>query len=176
MAISIQTASKISTLCSELKPKRILDMGSGFSSYITRSYSSMQKNTTVFTIDDNIEWLELTEQFLLKHGLQNDNLYFWDEFISPSVSKFDLVIHDLGNMKTRITTLPFAFNSVQKEIGVLLLDDMHKKDYRTQVYKLINKKSCNYFNLIYPARDGFGRFCGLVYEIDSQNQGNPGER
>ncbi len=60
-AISFELSTFLMILCDVLKPKRILDCGSGFSSFVFRYYmSNVTPEPEVWSVDTSPEWLEKT--------------------------------------------------------------------------------------------------------------------
>lgn len=168
MAVSLQTAVFLYYLSERKRPKRILDLGSGFSSYILRLYAQEQKeNVEVYSIDDNNDWLDKTEEFLLSHKLPVDHLMNLDSLdFSSCTNSFDLVFHDLGNMNLRKKHLPDAVGACMEANGIVILDDIHKKDYNTFIKSEISSYECTYFNLDWITRDDFGRKAALITDIN----------
>ena len=167
MTISLKTAGVIYVLCNEMQPKKILDLGSGFSSFVFRLYAGLQNDIVIVSsIDDNTKWLNFTKRFLSRQKISTDGLYLWDEFKTYPLKEFDLILHDLGDMCVRISSLPSVLRFVKKNSGLLLLDDMHKEEYRSQVFNLLETHSFRYIKLDYLTKDNFGRYCGLAYDIE----------
>jgi len=162
MAISLELATFLLVTCEILKPKNILDLGSGFSSFVFRYYQARADiKPTVWSFDDNSEWLDKTKQFLSAHNLSVDNLIIWSSFSNYKNHRFDLISHDLGNMDLRKKTFEDAL-SVLGHNGVLILDDIHK--YENFVRNFLQKTNCKYYNLKYYTKDKFNRYSFLVSE------------
>ncbi len=134
MAVSIESAIFLKIFLEHLQPKSILDLGSGFSSYIFRQYAkdSLPREITVVSVDDSAEWIARTEQFLTEKQLDAGNLISWDEFTrQKSLTGFDIIFHDLGSMETRMIALKWILeNKVLTKDSLLILDDVHKKEYQ----------------------------------------------
>src|SRR6267142_6473870 len=83
--ISLELAFVIWFLLNKRRPKLIVDLGSGFSSYLFRLYQDRCKYSDdaceVFSCDDNSFWLERTKLFLKSKSLSVKGLCLWDEFI-----------------------------------------------------------------------------------------------
>jgi len=158
MAVSLEASLFLASLSKIINPKKVLDLGSGFSSFVLRKYSKSE----VYSFDDDDSWLEKTRDYLFDEGFEDNNLYSWKDF--ENNLKFDLVFHDIGNMETRKKTLSIASESV-KIGGVLVLDDVHKEDYYKYVIKSINASNFKCFNLYNLTNDSFGRFLLLLKRI-----------
>jgi predicted O-methyltransferase YrrM len=164
MAISLETAFFLSILCSGIQPKRILDLGSGFSSYVFRLFAAGRDDVTVWSVDDDGRWLDRTRDYLLKHGLSAANLSLWADFaqVPTRPAEFDLVFHDLGAMQLRQNVLELVFDLADDPDGVMILDDMHKLPYAKHVRALVRRRSLRYFDLLPFTLDQYQRFSGLV--------------
>ncbi len=161
MAISFELAVFILVLCEILKPKSILDLGSGFSSFVFRYYKkNAESNPTVWSLDDNSEWLKKTKNYLNDQRLSTENMAVWyPGFLKNNNQKFDFVSHDLGNMALRKEAFREVLESMDIN-GVVILDDIHK--YDTFVKNFMSKYNYEYYNLKYYTKDKFGRYSVLV--------------
>ena len=66
---------------------------------------------------------------IIRDGCKNQKNFLCDiELINKHKSKFDLVIHDYGNISTRISNIVNAFN-LAKTGGTIIYDDCHKEHY-----------------------------------------------
>ena len=162
MAIGFETAVFLTVLCRVYSPQRILDLGSGFSSLIFRLYAvDVASAPSVWSVDDEQTWLETTRIFLNSNNLSSDNLVHWQTFSETKYEAFDLVFHDLGRMPVRMKTLKDALNLV-REGGLVVLDDIHKHDYRSYAKRVLKEQELNSYNLRAFTKDQFGRYCLLV--------------
>lgn len=162
MAISLELASALAALCILFHPKSILDLGSGFSSVVFRTYSRLAPSTSVvWTVDDSDDWLAPTASFLKLHQLSTDNLVTWDLFLQRSVGGFDLVFHDLGSMDVRRRTLPRAMTQARPG-GLLMLDDIHKPLYGSFARRLVQAAGGRSYSLRWLTLDSMSRYAMLV--------------
>jgi predicted O-methyltransferase YrrM len=149
-------------MCNILKPMRILDLGSGFSSFTFNFY---KKNTTskpeIWSVDDSAEWLEKTNDFLTGNKISINNLMTWDSFSKKDWEPFDFILHDLGRMDVRMKVFEKVI-SYAKPGGIIVLDDVHKKDYMSFVKQKLKQMNLNYYNLESFTMDKFKRFAILV--------------
>ena len=109
-AISLELARFILEVASEDHAKRLLDLGSGFSSYVLRAYAAGVPGAVAWSVDDDPAWLEKTRAFLVSEGLSTEHLYNWSEFLTLASTNgpgtFDLVVHDLSTVRSRHGTDP----------------------------------------------------------------------
>jgi len=164
MACSLETGVFLKVFCEVLKPKCILDLGSGFSSFVLRSYAASRNDIIVCSVDDSSEWLEHARAYLMLHNLSTERLILWSQFKQCSSSRFDFIFHDLGDMDLRKISLHLVLKIGEGD-GVILLDDMHMISYPEYVHNCLNRYSCRFFDLQSYTRDKFGRYCGLVSDI-----------
>ena len=146
-AISWQLACFLDKTLKQLKPKRILDLGSGFSSFVFRSNCA-----EVVSADKDPTWLERTREFLVKHKLNTDNVVEGFEGIAGD---FDLILLDYA-IEDRVKLFEF----VREHAKVIVLDDMHFKLYREEVAKFF--KDDLVFDLKEETMDTFGRYSWMI--------------
>lgn len=162
MAMSLRVAYMMIAMCSYINPHRILDLGSGFSSYLFRSWAKTEnREVEVYSIDDNEFWLLRTEEFLVKHSLDAVNLLAWSAFQELPKTKWDLIFYDLGSMETRIQNFEYVIN----QGALIVVDDIHKSSYATHIKQVLNQQQYGnheFFNLEAYTLDKFGRYSGLV--------------
>ncbi|MBD3318954.1 hypothetical protein GF342_03515 [Candidatus Woesearchaeota archaeon] len=157
MAISLEAAQFLHLWCQVYKPQRIVDLGSGFSSYVFRHYQQKSKNrVTVVSVDDNQEWLKRTKNFLQQHYLSTEHLILYDKFLAKP-KQFDLWFYDLGSISTRIKEMPKILQWSRD--AFLIMDDAHKKRMR----KSINMLNMRRIHALTRTTDSIGRFAALVY-------------
>ncbi len=162
MAIGFETAVFLTVLCRIYRPRRILDLGSGFSSLVFRLYAMhVDSAISIWSVDDNREWLETTHQFLSSNNLSSHNLVLWQTFTATQHESFDLVLHDLGRMPFRMKTFKDAVALV-KDGGLLVLDDIHKHEYRSYAKRVLKELNLPSYSLQAFTEDRFGRYCLLV--------------
>lgn len=162
-AASLETCVFLWVLCDALQPRRIADLGSGFSSYLFRTWAH-QANAPVevWSADDDPEWLARTAAFLQGHDLETRRLLSWEAFAAEDRGTFDLVFHDLGSMPTRVRTFGQAI-LLAGEAGAVLLDDVHKrKKYRQFARDELLRLGRDSYDLKSLLQDRYGRYAWLV--------------
>jgi predicted O-methyltransferase YrrM len=163
MAVSWETACLIYALAGVLRPREILDLGSGFSSYVLRTYATTADHECqVTSVDDHRHWLKQTENYLAQHGLPTDRVLHWDDFCQTlPTGRFDLVFHDLGNMDTRAMALPTVLQTLTPT-GVLVLDDMHKRRYRQKAERHAESQGWRLLSARTQTLDPIGRYSKIA--------------
>ncbi len=162
MAISLELASALYTLCVIKKPKAVLDLGSGYSSFVLRYY---QKNHAtdckVYSVDDDAQWLEKTKSYLVSKNLSTDHVYTIDNFKNIHNLSFDLILHDMNFVEIRQRYLEFVFSLLNKN-GLVLLDDVHKPEYMKVCIEKNKHQNWPLYSLQETTKDKFNRFSIIV--------------
>jgi len=162
MAISIELATFLMVLCRLFRPRRILDLGSGFSTAVFLQYAETEgTNVNLCSVDDSEQWLLRTRRFLESVGRFPMRLLTLQEFRLEEDERFDLVLHDLGSMETRLATLPDALGRLQQG-GLAVLDDMHKQPYSAAARGIINQHLLNLLSLRAVTLDQIRRYAMLA--------------
>lgn len=162
-AVSFQLATLLVYICQTQNPRRLLDLGSGFSSFILRRYAATQNGAvSVTSIDDSGAWLEKTKAFLSARNVSTDRVITWEALRQDAGAKdFDLVLNDFSNIDTRLTILQDVVPWV-KPGGLLILDDMHMLRYRAPIEKALESLGLKSFSLRRFCLDEIGRYPYLV--------------
>lgn len=157
MAVSLPTAALLRLLCERLRPRTILDLGSGFSSAVLRQYAQRAGDATVTSVDDDSEWLGRTREYLERRGLPADRLFTWPDFRSQPIRPFDFVFHDLGSIDTRRATMAAALDYVAPG-GAAILDDLHKRRIESVAWPIASAAGFKLTWVRELTLDEYGRF------------------
>lgn len=166
-AISLPLAELLFYVCHETKPTSILDLGSGFSSYVFRLHQkSNDPSCLVYSVDTDQDWLVETKKFCERSGLSTSCLLPWPAFLKEPVRKFDLILHDLGGngMEFRAETLASVLERCHPQT-LIFLDDMHKPHYRQAVELRLKKAQAKVYDLKPYTYDRYERYSWLVTGI-----------
>jgi len=156
-AASVELAALVLVLCERRGVKRVVDLGSGFTSWALRDWAA-GRDVTVHSVDDSPEWLEKTREYLNETDMADDRLHVWEDFASQDFAgTFDLVIHDLGFMDTRYRVIETAVG-LARPGGLVLLDDMHKPDFRDKALAWVESQGLVAYSLKKLTRDTLTRF------------------
>lgn len=165
MAVSLHSAVLLAALCELRHPRRVLDAGSGFSSYVLRRFAAGNGDgdaAEVWSVDDNEQWLDATRGYLRDKGLDNERLLPWDQFTRTDEREFDLIFHDLGQTRAvRADTLPEVCARLGPG-GLILLDDFHKHSYRARAHEILARDGFEVVPLRHHTLDRFGRYAALA--------------
>lgn len=147
MAASLESSALLCSLADIIGAGTVVDLGSGFSSYVLRDYAAQTTPTPiVYSVDDSGEWLGKTRQYLEQHGCSTDNLFDWRDFEDNDHLKFDLIFHDMGNMDLRAGALPWVIDHLSPG-GFAILDDMHKARYRKKAESIIAETDLHLYSM-----------------------------
>ncbi|NQT91082.1 MAG: hypothetical protein HQ558_07500 [Candidatus Omnitrophica bacterium] len=165
-AISLECACLVMFLARTLKPKVILDMGSGFSSYIFRLYQKEAGSCEVCSVDDSAHWLENTKAYISKHGLSIEGLYEWGDFNRKYQSmRADLILFDFSTPSTRLAALPMLIRYCHKDT-LICADDVHKTSIREGLENFIRLHGLHYMDTASIAKDSYGRYQRILFGFD----------
>ncbi len=146
MAASLECCIFLMTMCKKIKPKYILDLGSGFSSYSLRYYiQSNKSDTIIWSVDSNNQWLEKSKEFC-KDKVDTSNFFTWDQ-ISNKKQIFDIIFIDIDRTIKRPKYFEPIFNNFTGPNTVILVDDYHKGLLRKVLPPLIEKYNFEKYEL-----------------------------
>ena len=158
MAISFELSVFLLRLCHTFRPSSILDLGSGLSSVVFRTYqASAIPRPVVCSVDDSEMWLGKTCAFLTGRGMPTDNTLTWSQFVQANREVFDLVLHDLGTIDLRARTLLEAVNRTGPR-GILVLDDVDRQSYASYARRILGGRGLRVYSLRVPTKDEFARY------------------
>jgi predicted O-methyltransferase YrrM len=160
-AVAWRTALALDALCTSLRPRRILDLGSGFSTYVECRWAQRTgSDAHVVSVDDSAEWLETTRGFLAGEGLEAELMHA-DGLGSLPDASFDLAFDDMGRVEQRAAVIDTLVR-VMAPGGVVVLDDMNVRGYRSQVKDRLDRARWPLYSLRRYTVDQRGRFAMLT--------------
>ena len=157
MAASLELAALLLALCRINQWRRLLDLGSGFSSYVFRLYAKQNPGITVCSVDDDAAWLERTSSYLTGQHLSNENLFCLDDFMRSNPAPFDCILHDLNFVEVRILHVEEGLRLLSPG-GLAIFDDAHKADYRAALMKILSSRPGITYSLKPVTLDTYGRY------------------
>jgi predicted O-methyltransferase YrrM len=161
MAASLELAAFIFSVCKVKRFKRLLDVGSGFSSFIFRLYASEVDDAIVYSIDDDVLWMEKTKEYLAKNNLNTDNTSAVDAFFNSGIGDFDMILHDMNFVEVRINYVEKVL-AASKVGGMVIMDDVHKPDYMVSLMSKLKNTKSTIYDLKPVTFDNFNRFALAV--------------
>jgi len=149
-AISWELAVYLDKLLKSLKPKRILDLGSGFSSFLFRA-----SGAEVTSVETEQVWLEKTLLFLAKYNVSVERVMLQKDFKPTGI--YDLCLLDIGVAERDRAPL---FEQLRKCCKVIILDDMHVAEYRQVAEKAFADDVV--MELKSDTQDAYNRYAWMV--------------
>lgn len=161
-AISLKQVGFLAWLIRQRKPQKVLDTGSGFSSYVFRKEQHNESERHL-AVEDHDGWRQKTKDYLTQKHLSPENVLLWQDCQSnPQLhGQYDLIYHDMGNMTTRIVSLPTIITWLAPR-GILVLDDMHKATYHPHALQLLKDHQFIWSSLVKLTADEYGRFAFIT--------------
>lgn len=169
MAPSMKTITLLLYLC--VPGYRVLDLGSGFSSYALRYYAN-RLGIEVWSVDDNHQWLLKTREYCIEHNASSEGFLDWETALyNAHLPYFDVVFVDIGTTKNRPKYYSTILECFCTDKTLILFDDMHKPTLKRAVEQEL--KAYNFVNIgvMDQTIDEFGRYCKLIFRLRSKQQG-----
>lgn len=160
-AASLEVSVYLDTVCKARRPTRLLDTGSGFSSYVLRRHATRHPGVEVVSADDSAEWLERTRAFLEAQDLSVGRLITWDEIGRLPHEAFDLIFHDVAGGQIREDGMPVVAKLLRPG-GCIVFDDAHHHGHRRRMVQTARESSMRTFSLRRWVLDGYGRYAILA--------------
>jgi predicted O-methyltransferase YrrM len=160
MALSIETCAYLWWLCDELQATAVADLGSGFSSYVTRMYAAdAAHDVRVVSVDDNAHWLANTRRFLTDHNLSVDGLH--DESWRHTSHQYDVICHDYASGDIRNEWMVVAVEHRSMD-GVLVFDDAQNRNHHFNMAETARRFGLRLFDVYEQTVDEVGRYATLA--------------
>lgn len=161
-AASIECCSYLISLYATTKPKRILDLGSGISSYCVRLYKKLNNLVTeIYSVDTQTAWLQKSRIYCHNREVDTDNFVTWDNFKNHT-EPFDLIFVDIDMSPERKLYFEPVFNQLSKPGTMVMLDDMHKSAIGYPFDKLMKIRTDREINIKKQTIDELGRYSRLI--------------
>ncbi len=168
-AASLELSALIYACCTALSAKRVVDLGSGFTSFVLRQYQSRSEHPVeVWSVDNSAEWLAATGRYLESNGLSQDNLLLWDDFAASfdTIAPLDLVVLDVRPITRRIEWLPRLLGALNPK-GIVIADDMHKPHMRRPTLEASRKLGAPCIDCSALTKDSYGRFAAAIFRPEA---------
>lgn len=150
-AIAWELVEFLDQLMLWLKPERVLDLGSGFTSYFFRLY-----DTEVWSVDHDPKWLEVTRELLEHYDIVDDRLLLLEEFQFEGM--YDIIIIDTG--PTEMDRVKLFGPAKEHCSGVIVLDDINDVELQAVAREFF--KDDVIFDLRSDVADIYGRYAWMV--------------
>jgi predicted O-methyltransferase YrrM len=159
-AVSLETAACLLQICETFRPERVLDTGSGYSSYVLRRYAR-EHGATVVSVDTDKAWLGRTAQFLVDTGVGAEGLLAWDDFQATRPEPFGLVFHDIEGA-LRVPTMEQVVRLARPD-GHVVFDDVQVAHVRREARRVSEACGLRYVSMVAVTKDEIGRYSGLAF-------------
>jgi predicted O-methyltransferase YrrM len=161
-AASLELACFLDIWCRTRNPRFILDLGSGYSSFIFRSYQKDADHPVrVISVDNSPEWLAKTGEYLRNHGLSEEELMLSGALPATDFTGVDLVLFDIRPLDARTALLGPVCRAMPVG-GGMVIDDVHKPHFRPFVRRELAKLPCTLYNLQAVTLDSYSRYAYLA--------------
>ncbi len=149
ISLSLNRASFLFFFSQLIQAKNILDLGSGFSSYVFRMYAQQAGLGVVTSVDDSDSWLMETQRFLTRYNIESTQLLSLHQYVESNKDNpsADLCLLDLGDIALRQQLLPDLFYAVENHQMLLVIDDFHVPVYRRFITKLCMETNITVYSL-----------------------------
>jgi SAM-dependent methyltransferase len=150
------------------KPRSVLDLGSGFSSFVARFHAAGKsgRGCAVCSVDDDPHWLAVSREFVQSEGIPQSGLgefVDWESFLAGETRTFDMVLVDLGSIETRSRNVREVLSRFLAPGGHALMDDMHFNRYRRTVLRACRELGMDALNMRSFVQDEYLKAPYLVY-------------
>lgn len=159
MAVSLPVASALWAACEALQPKTVLDLGSGFSTFVVARWATTKK-VHVTSIDDDPVWLGHTANFLIEHNVPLPDLRALHD--GPLPLNQSLVFLDIALPPQRIGLFAEAANTMGRD-AMMVLDDMNQHPYGAQVRVAARPNGLRLYSIRRHTKDDSGRFAAVAF-------------
>lgn len=146
-AASLELSAVVWHLCRVLRPAAVLELGSGFTSYVLRRYAAESAEyVDVVSLDHDPVWLEKTAGFLEAERLPSTGLASYERLSELARSRrFDLIVNDLhGPLRDEATTrtVPLLADG-----GAFVLDDADRAHHRRSLFRAGARRGLSFYDL-----------------------------
>ena len=167
-AISPEVAALLTALCEHLRPRRLLDLGTGFSTVAFKRYAAKIKpQPDLWSVDESALWLERTRRFLAGRGYGDGCLVQWRWFSRRAGHAFDLISLDLGSCRSRVRHLPTVLEW-RAQGGIVVLTDIQIRKYRKAVVRIASDHGGELIDLPKLTKDDLGRYAGVIVRREAR--------
>ena len=159
-AISLPTAALFMHLMDVHNPRTVLDLGSGFTSFVSRFWAnSRQYDACCVSVDTDPIWLAKTVDFVYRYGITSG------EFILDTdlhrTERFDVIIHDLAGGEIRNEWSPTAASMLAPG-GVMIFDDMQHHGHHMAASEAARQAGLDLYDVYDLTLDEFGRYAAVA--------------
>lgn len=171
-SISNRASVAIYNLICFCKPPVILDLGSGFTTWLSYYAARNSGNTAIISVDSSNTWIARNKEFLRKQNVDSAIInYETFKECPPDLPYGSFIINDIGdpdNFSLRESSLSLLTDYV-KNGAVLFLDDIHKPSVKNAALKFIRENNFRFQDLCTATFDHFGRYSWLIFAEQNES-------
>lgn len=157
MALSIETSAYIWWLCDFKEARTVVDLGSGFSSYVLRLYAStVDHDVVVHSVDSSPDWLARSEAFCASHGVSSDGFLTGRQWLTLD-TRYDVAVNDYDRGETRERFAEHAADRLAPA-GAIVFDDANHADHHDHMARTCIGRRLALLDLYHQTRDEVGRY------------------
>ncbi|MEJ2547665.1 MAG: class I SAM-dependent methyltransferase [Gemmatimonadota bacterium] len=159
MAASSELCRLLVQWCEAQQPDRLVDLGSGITSWTLRAWRDRcSPGSTVTSVDDDGDWLARSRESSSRAGTGDRNFLLREDFLERhGTDRFELVVHDSGSVRERAKQMAPAFDLVAPG-GAIVCDDIHKARIWRAARSALRRSGYSAWSLREETLDSIGRF------------------
>lgn len=158
-ALSIETCAYVWWLCDQLEARSVVDMGSGFSSYVLRRYAANAPYPVEFaSVDDDPGWMAKTVAYLDRQAIPSTNLHTPEEWAALD-GRYDMIVYDFSGGPARNEWMQPAVEHVTPK-GVVVFDDAQNPLHHIHMCEVAQGR-LTLLDLYYQTLDQVGRWATI---------------
>ena len=135
-------------LCDTLHPHHILEIGTGFSSYVIRRWASMHFAITTTTLTSSEHSLRATHSFLHFHNLDTSSLSLFTSVHGRPTGPFDLILHSLREPPHTAPSASLLTSTHPPPSALLIIDSPGTTQPLQQPSRGLPRVSFNQFEIL----------------------------
>jgi predicted O-methyltransferase YrrM len=136
----------------------VLNLGSGFSSYVLQRYrASAAPDVAVVSVDTDADWLAKTRRYLGEQDIDDAHLVEWPDFESRTWEPFDVIFHDLAGGDLRESAMPVAVRNMAGA-GCIVFDDANHAGHRRRAYEVGRENNLSVYSVFDWTHDTYGQY------------------
>lgn len=161
-AISLELGLYLFEMTKSLNPKLILDLGSGFSSFVFRYVCKQNAGVmSCWSVDDSREWLDQTRKYLTNNSLDVHYIFEWRDFLNEKHPFFDLIFVDIRPISRRVESLDFLLEILSPK-GKMVFDDFHKPHLSKPLLDYVSQRKLKLTSIKSSTLDSLGRYSVII--------------
>lgn len=140
ISISYKQAQFLLRLVASLSPESILDLGSGFSTYIFALYNKCisANKVNIVSVDESSFWLKATTDFLAQKHLNVDRVTTYEEYLENNIKgKYEFYFVDIGGFELHLEIIESLLQNSNHDYFIVV-DDFHVPNYRSSLKSIVN--------------------------------------